>query len=53
MFVSVSKLVVLESIIKPVKKKIIDWEVFVIIANLSQKNIYYIKKEESQKKRVK
>ena len=30
-----------------------DWKVSVIAVNLSQKNFYYIKKEKSQKKRVK
>ena len=53
MFVSVLKPVVSEPVVEPVEKKIIDWEASVVIVNLNQKNACYIKKEESQKKRVK
>ena len=53
LFVSVLKSVVLESIVKLVKKEVIDWKVFVAAVNLNQKNICYIEKEENQKKRVK
>ena len=43
----------LEPVIESVKEKTMDWKMSVVIVNLSQKNVYYIKKEESQKKKVK
>ena len=47
LFILVSKPVVLESIIKPVKEEVINWETSVIITNLNQKNTCYIEKEEN------
>ena len=42
-----------ESVIKSVKKKVIDWEASIAATNLNQKNIYYIEKEKNQKKKIK
>ena len=52
-FTSTSKPVVLKSIIKSIKKKIINWETSITATNLNQKNAHYIKKKKNQKKRAK
>ena len=36
-----------ESVIKSVEEKVIDWEISIIVINLSQKNACYIEKEEN------
>ena len=53
MFILALKPVMLESVVESVEKKIIDWEMSVIIINLNQKNAHYIEKKKSQKKRAK
>ena len=53
LFILTLKPVISEPVIKPIKEKIMDWEVSVAAINLNQKNIYYIKKKESQKKKTK
>ena len=47
LFVSALKSVILESVVKPVKKEIINWKASVTATNLNQKNAYYIKKEKN------